>query len=110
MVATAIEELYEDRIAEHYETLAHHYVQAELWDKAFDYLRLSGDKASSAYANPEAIAFYGRALELVDRGAAGDRRVGAEIAEKLGFVHFTTGDLTGALRDVREDARVRANA
>ncbi len=93
VVASAIEELYTDRIAEHYETLAHHYVQAELWDKAFEYLVKSGDKASAAFANPEAIGFYRRALELIDRGDAGNRHIGAEIAEKIGFVYLTIGDL-----------------
>ena len=96
VVASAIEELYADRIAEHYETLAHHYEQAEVWDKAFEHLVNSGDKASAAFANPEADAFYERAVSLIDRGVAGDERMGAEIAEKLGFVRFTTADLPGA--------------
>ena len=47
----AIEELYYDRLANHYEELAHHFVQGEVWEKAFDYLTLSGDKAKNAYTN-----------------------------------------------------------
>ncbi|HXH81365.1 MAG TPA: AAA family ATPase, partial [Candidatus Tectomicrobia bacterium] len=62
-VAAAIEELYSDRLAEHYEELAHHFFQGEEWVRAFDYLVRSGDKARDAYANQAAVDFYGRALE-----------------------------------------------
>ncbi len=66
-VAAAIEELYADRLAEHYEELAHHFFQGEDWPKAFEYLVRSGDKARDAYANQIAIDFYGRALEVGQR-------------------------------------------
>ena len=46
----APEELYPDRLANHYEELAHHFMQGEAWEKAFDYLVLAGDKAKNAYA------------------------------------------------------------
>src|SRR5262249_30645258 len=42
-VGSAIEELYPDRLPEHYEGLAHHFWQAEAWAKALEYLVLSGD-------------------------------------------------------------------
>jgi tetratricopeptide (TPR) repeat protein len=44
-VGHAIEELYADRLADHYEELAHHFAQGEAWAKAFEYLVRSGDKA-----------------------------------------------------------------
>ena len=44
-----------DRLAEHYEELAHHFSQGEEWAKAFEYLVRSGDKARDAYANPAAL-------------------------------------------------------
>ncbi len=34
LIGLAIEELYAERIAEHYEVLAHHFSRAEAWDKA----------------------------------------------------------------------------
>src|SRR5256886_11094067 len=34
LVGTAIEELYADRLAEQYETLAHHYSEGHDWEKA----------------------------------------------------------------------------
>src|SRR5205085_1506483 len=41
-VAFALEELYPDRLAEHYEELAHHFSEGEEWAKAFEYLTRSG--------------------------------------------------------------------
>jgi tetratricopeptide (TPR) repeat protein len=66
-VGYAIEELYPDRLANHYEELAHHFMQGEAWEKAFDYLLLAGDKAKNAYANQTALDFYARALAVAPR-------------------------------------------
>jgi class 3 adenylate cyclase/tetratricopeptide (TPR) repeat protein len=66
-VGQAIEELYADRLADHYEELAHHFAQAETWAKAFEYLVQSGDKARDTYANEAAIAHYTRAIEIASR-------------------------------------------
>jgi len=63
----AMERVYPDWLAEHYEELAHHFTLGEVWEKAFDYLTKSGDKARQAYANQEAIAFYTQALEVSQR-------------------------------------------
>ena len=63
----AMERLYPDWLAEHYEELAHHFTLGAVWEKAFDYLTKSGDKARQAYANQEAIAFYTQALEVSQR-------------------------------------------
>jgi predicted ATPase/class 3 adenylate cyclase len=62
-VGLAIEELYPDRVAERLEELAHHFANAEAWDKAFGYLVRSGDRAKDAYASQAALDFYKRALE-----------------------------------------------
>jgi class 3 adenylate cyclase/tetratricopeptide (TPR) repeat protein len=66
-VGRAIEELYPDRLADHYEELAHHFWQGEQWDKALDYLVKSGEKAKLAYANQVALDYFARALEVVSR-------------------------------------------
>lgn len=44
--------------------LAHHFGQAEVWPKAFRYLRLAGDRARHVHASQEALEFYSRALAL----------------------------------------------
>ncbi len=66
-VGHAIEELYPDRLADHYEELAHHFWQGEDWAKALDYLMKSGERAQHAYANEAALDYYARALEAAGR-------------------------------------------
>jgi class 3 adenylate cyclase/tetratricopeptide (TPR) repeat protein len=66
-VAFALEELYPDRLAEHYEELAHHFSEGEEWAKAFEYLTRSGDHAREASANTTALEWYARALEAASR-------------------------------------------
>jgi tetratricopeptide (TPR) repeat protein len=66
-VGQAIEELYADRLTDHYEELAHHFAQGETWAKAFEYLVRSGDKARDTYANEAAISHYTRAIEVASR-------------------------------------------
>jgi predicted ATPase len=51
IVGSAIEELYRDRLAEHYEALAHHFKQAEDWERALHYHELASEKSAAAYAN-----------------------------------------------------------
>ena len=63
----AMERLYSGGLAEHYEALAHHFTLGAVWEKAFDYLTKSGDKARRTYANQEAVAFYTQALEVSQR-------------------------------------------
>lgn len=67
VVADAIEDLYQDRLVEHYETLAHHYEQAERWDKAFEYLVKSGEKSLAAFSPAQAVGFFGRTLAIAAR-------------------------------------------
>jgi len=65
-VARAIEEIYADRLEEFYEVLAYHYSLSENNQKAYQYLKLSGDKAARNYANLEALRFYKEALRVLD--------------------------------------------
>jgi class 3 adenylate cyclase/tetratricopeptide (TPR) repeat protein len=67
VVAAAVEELYVDRLPEHYEMLAHHYSEAGEWAKAIDYLAKAARKAAAAAANDDALAYYSRALEGCER-------------------------------------------
>src|SRR5262249_36040048 len=66
-IALAIEEPYADRLAEHYEMLAHHFTRAEEWERAFDYLQRAAEKAAKAFAVREAVTLYAQALEVADR-------------------------------------------
>ena len=65
VIGQAIEELYADKLAEHYEMLAHHYTKGENWPKALQYLIESADKAADACAVQEAIDYYDQALSTL---------------------------------------------
>jgi predicted ATPase len=65
-IGKAIEELYSDRLDEFYEMLAHHYSRAENSEKAYHYLKLSGDKATRNYAKWEAIGYYREAIGILN--------------------------------------------
>jgi class 3 adenylate cyclase/tetratricopeptide (TPR) repeat protein len=65
-IGHAIEQLYEGTLEEFYETLAYHYSHSEDNEKAIYYLKLSGDKATRAYSNWEAVNFYRKAIQALD--------------------------------------------
>src|SRR3970282_341401 len=77
--AAAIEELYAERLAEQYETLAHHYYEGQEWEKALDYLLKSGKKAAAAYANRDAIGYLTKGLELLKTQPDGPGRAQQEL-------------------------------
>ncbi len=87
LVGRAIEELYADRLAEHYEMLAHHFSKAEDWPRALDYLLKAAEKATWVSGLRQALALYGQALEATSR--LGDRVP----ADTLIAIHRARADL-----------------
>ena len=70
-IGLAIEELYADRLAEFYETLAHHFSHAEEWERALLYHERAAEKAAEGFANRSVIAHCDAGLAIADRlGAA----------------------------------------
>jgi tetratricopeptide (TPR) repeat protein len=65
-IGLVMEELLHDHLPEFYETLAYHYSQSDNFQKAYEYLIFSGDKAAKNYANAEAIRFYREAIRMLD--------------------------------------------
>src|SRR5262249_25965931 len=109
-VGYAIEELYPDRLANHYEELAHHFVQGEAWEKAFDCLVLAGDKAKNAYATQIALDFYARALIVAPRVVPSlpARRI-TEIYQRRGQVYLLLARYPEAIAEA-EHMRASARA
>ena len=64
-IVEAIEALYRDRLGEHVERLAHHALRGELREKAVDYLRQAGLKATARSAPEDARARLEQALEVL---------------------------------------------
>jgi class 3 adenylate cyclase/tetratricopeptide (TPR) repeat protein len=61
-VAQAIEQLYPDRPEEFCEVLGHHHCMSDNHEKAYQYLKLSADKAAQRYSLWEAFGFNKQAL------------------------------------------------
>ena len=100
-VGYALEELYPDRLAEHYEELAHHFSQGEDGLKAFEYLVHSGDRARDANANPVALELYARAVEAARREPAISRTGLAEVHQRRCQILTTTQRLEEAHAEAR---------
>jgi class 3 adenylate cyclase/tetratricopeptide (TPR) repeat protein len=93
LVGLAIEELYADRLPEHYEMLAHHFSLAEDWQRALDYLLKAAEKANRAFGLRQAIDLYGQALEAARR--LGDRVPAATVMT----IHRERADLYSGIGD-----------
>jgi len=66
-IGNAIEELYPDRLEEFYEILSHHYSKSDNLEKAYHYLKVSGDKTSRHYSNREAFRLYKKAINILSK-------------------------------------------
>lgn len=65
-IGAAIEDLYQDRIEEHYELLAYHYTRSTNMSKAVEYLDLANQKAIKIHALEEAKLYFDEAIELLN--------------------------------------------
>jgi predicted ATPase len=66
-IGRAIEALYPDRIEEFYEILAHHYSKSNNFEKAYQFLKLSGDKVMGNYSASEAFSYYKDAMVALEK-------------------------------------------
>ena len=78
-VGQAIEDLFAQAREEQVELLAHHFLRAENWEKAWTYHIQAGRKAWERFANQEALAFLGTAKPTPPttrvRSSVGGRRM-----------------------------------
>jgi class 3 adenylate cyclase/predicted ATPase len=65
-IAQSIEEVFRDRLEDHYSELAHHYSHSGNTEKAIEYLRQAGQQAVQRSAYAEAIAQFTTALSLLE--------------------------------------------
>jgi tetratricopeptide (TPR) repeat protein len=65
--ARYLEVRYADRLPAIDALLAHHYVRAEIDDKACHHLRRAGEQAAAAYANLTALTHFGMALQRLPK-------------------------------------------
>src|SRR5262249_24647153 len=93
-IGEAIEEVYADRLPEHYEVLAHHFSRGLNRAKSLEYLMKAGAKAVRAHANREALALYEQALAVVGP----DEAARADVLKNLAIVTQYLGDADTSLR------------
>jgi tetratricopeptide (TPR) repeat protein len=106
-VATALEQLHEERLDGLAVQLAHHFQAAGDDNRAFPYLIRAAENAARMYAHAEAIAHYSRALEVAGRAAqqavsiAGAHRRRGRAYEMLGEFNLARADYEAALQIAR---------
>ena len=66
-VALGIERLYQERLEDYYDELAHHYSRSDDPEKAIEYLLKAGEKAKRNYANDTAISYYQSVLDMLEK-------------------------------------------
>jgi DNA-binding SARP family transcriptional activator len=64
-IAEALEVLRAPRLDAHLSTLATHYLEAGVWDKAVLYLRRAADQAADRAAGRDGVTFLEKALEVL---------------------------------------------
>lgn len=67
MIAETMEQLFVRSRDAHLTELAHHFYEAGIWEKAFSYARLAGEKALSLYAPRAAALHLAHALDAAHR-------------------------------------------
>jgi ABC-type oligopeptide transport system substrate-binding subunit len=86
--ATALEQVFPNRLEELAPRIGHHLVEAGEESRAVDYLILAGDSARRVYAYKEAIEAYEQALDFMKTIGEYDRA--ARTYMKLGLIYHTT--------------------
>jgi class 3 adenylate cyclase/tetratricopeptide (TPR) repeat protein len=96
LVGEAIEDLYRDRLVEHYEMLAYHYARADAWSKVVEYGPLAAEKAVHRLALPDAIRFYDQVVEAAEH--LDDLPLATLIATRraLASLYWSVGDFARA--------------
>jgi transcriptional regulator with AAA-type ATPase domain/tetratricopeptide (TPR) repeat protein len=93
-IGEAVEQVYADRLSEQFGVLAHHYTQAERWDKALEYLLAAAQQAEHTFATREALAHYDAALRAAERpsGGGGDPETLIKIHLAKARLYFVTSE------------------
>ena len=99
-IGLVMEELFQDRINEFYETLAHHFIQGGIFHKAIDYLIKSGEKSFGKYALEESHQYFQKAFDLMsnlpDQSHEEQKQI-LHLLNKWALVYNYRGDFSGLL-------------
>ncbi|MGA2467478.1 MAG: adenylate/guanylate cyclase domain-containing protein, partial [Thermodesulfobacteriota bacterium] len=102
-IARAIEELYADRLEQHYELLAYHYGRSGEAEKAIEYLMLAAEKSNQNKAAQAACEFFKQALKVVESAHISlDPEKDRRIHQGLASASVDIGDINTALENYRK--------
>jgi tetratricopeptide (TPR) repeat protein len=94
-IALVMEQLFQDRLPEFYETLAFHFKQGQSISKAVDYLAKSGEKSLARYAVEEAHQYFKEAFDILasktDKSKA-EKVALIDILNSWGYAYYYLGD------------------
>ncbi|MFW5946720.1 MAG: tetratricopeptide repeat protein [Candidatus Natronoplasma sp.] len=107
-VAESTQEVFEDKIENHYSDIGYHYKRAEEFSKASEFYRRAGEKAESIYAHENAVEMFEEALELAERSYLQEENW--YILEKLGDVHKTIGEYNTSLEYYEKIPKEKADS
>ncbi len=79
----AIEQIYKDKVEEHYSELAHHYQRSGNVEKAVEYLHKAGQQAAQQSAHTEAISHFLKGLDLLHMLPHTSERVRQELTLQI---------------------------
>ena len=105
-IGLVMEQLFEDRLSEFYETLAFHFTQARSTNKAVDYLIKSGEKSLRRYAVEESHQYFKEAFDLLTNKSdqsEEDRELLIDLLIKWAYVFYYRGDFKGLVELFRQN-------
>ena len=88
-IGQVMEELFQDRLPEFYETLAYHFKQGQSVTKAVEYLMKAGEKSFSRCALEESHQFYKDAFDLLSQRTAKSKEEETLLIDLLNEWSFT---------------------
>ena len=105
-IGLVMEQVFADRLAEFYETLAYHFTQARSVHKAVDYLVKAGEKSFKRYALEESDRYFKESFSLLTEKSgltATDKALLIDILIKWAYVFYYRGDFKGMVELFRQN-------
>ncbi|MCD4706243.1 MAG: tetratricopeptide repeat protein [Candidatus Sabulitectum sp.] len=100
-VGNALEILHENCTEKVIEELTHHFYMCSDHEKVVEYGMIAADKAKDAYANRDAINFYGKILECLPEDNTNSRITEIKVLMKRASVLDLVGDSEKAMEDLK---------
>ena len=106
-IARTIEELYADKLEQHYELLAHHWELSDSPDRSIEYLVFAGEKSYRSQAAHTAVDFYTRALKQIEKAdRSADPDLIMQIREELADSFHSMGKIEESYDEYQEAIRL----